>query len=193
MAMTAAEYRDLLLALAPPGTALPGEPDSTWGRLLQALADELARVDARADDLIDEADPRTTYELLADWERVAGLPDPCVPEGQTVTERRNALVGRLTATGGQSRQYFIDLAASLGYSVTITEFRPQTVDDSVDAPIYGQDWAFAWQVNAPQTTVTYHTVDGDVAEPLANWGNELLECVLGRYKPAHTHLIFSYA
>lgn len=193
MAMRTEDYRDQLLALAPPGAALPADPGSTWARLLHALAGELARVDARADDLLDEADPQTAYELLAEWERLAGLPDPCVPDGQTVTERRAVLVGRLTAIGGQSRQYFVDLAASLGYSVTITEFRPQTVDDSVDASLNGQDWAFAWQVNAPQVSVSNHTVDGDVAEPLASWGNERLECALSRLAPAHTHVIFSYA
>lgn len=190
----ASDYKIQLQALLPPGRLWDAlrEPGRGSDQLLAALAEEFARVDARAEALLDETDPRTVYELLAEWESFAGLPDPCVPDGQTADERRSALIGRLTGMGGQSRQYFIDLAESLGYSITITEFRPQTVNGSVDEPLYGGDWAFAWQVTAPQDSVTYHAVDGDVAEPLASWGNELLECVLGRFNPAYTHLIFAY-
>ncbi len=194
MAMTAEDYRDQLLALQPPGAALPVDPDSTWGRLLQALADELARIDGRADDLVDEADPRTTYELLPDWERVAGLPDACTPDGHTVDARRDALTGRIAGIGGQSAAYFIWLAADLGYSVTITEFRTADAGAAVagDA-INGEPWRFAWQVNAPQTTVTDAVAGSSGAgEPLRAWGNELLECVLRARRPAHTTVLFSY-
>ena len=190
--MTAEAYRDQLLALAPPGSALPVDPDSNWARLLQALADELARVDARAENLVDEADPRTTYELLSHWESIAGLPDPCATDEQNIEQRRNALLGKLAGTGGQSRQYFIDLAKDLGYAVTITEFSPFDVDSTVDAELYGDDWAFAWRVNAPETTVTYFTVASGVDEPLASWGNATLECAIEARKPAHTHVIFAY-
>lgn len=194
MTLTAEQYRDLLLALQPPGQALPVDPDSTWARLLLALADELARLDARADDLVDEADPRTTYELLADWEQVAGLPDSCAPESRTVTERRNALHARIAGMGGQSQQYYIDLAALLGYTITITEFRPAHAGIAVagDAITNG-DWVHAWQVRAPETTVTAATAGSTSAgEPLRVWGNELLECAIRRYKPAHSVVLFTY-
>jgi uncharacterized protein YmfQ (DUF2313 family) len=36
------------------------------------------------------------------------------------------------------------------------------------------------------------TVNGRVSDPLAAWGNTLLECVMRRLKPAHTTLLFSY-
>lgn len=192
MSMTAEDYRAQLAALQPPGRALPAEASSDWQQLLTALADELARIDARGDDLVDESDPRSTNELLPDWERVAGLPDPCVPVGQSLRRRRDALVGRLTGTGGQSRQYFIDLAQSIGFQVTITEFVPHDVTLDVGVPIYGELWRFAWQVNAPNNTVTTADITSGVDEAIRDWGNELLECVLSARSPAHTQVIFAY-
>lgn len=193
MGMTAEDYLAQLQALLPQGPAWPRDAGATLTKLLQAMADELARVDSRAATLIGETDPRTTSELLADWERVAGLPDTCVTAAQTTAQRRAALHARLTTLGGQKGAYFIALAASLGYTVTITEFHQHTVADDVEYPLYGHPWQFAWQVNAPQNTVGTLSVTDTVADPLAWWGNELLECVIRRLKPAHTHTLFAYS
>ena len=193
MGMTADDYLAQLQALLPQGPAWPRDAGATLTKLLHAMADELARVDGRAAQLIEEADPRTTAELLADWERVAGLPDSCVTAAQTTAQRRAALHARLTTLGGQNVSYFIALAASLGYTVTITEFRLHTVEDDVEYPLYGHPWQFAWQINAPLNTVGTLSVTDTVADPLAWWGNELLECVIRRLKPAHTHTLFAYS
>lgn len=190
--MTVSDYRQQLQALLPRGAAWARDGDAVLTQLLDAMAEELARLDSRGGDLLTEADPRATTEVLPDWERVAGLPDPCVGTGEALVARRNALVGRLTGTGDQSRQYFIDLAASLGFVVTITEFDPYDVTLPVDAPMYGIEWRFAWRIDAPEETVTYFTAGSGVDEPLADWGNELLECVITARKPAHTHVMFAY-
>lgn len=191
--MTADDYLSQLQALLPQGPAWPRDSSATLTMLLQAMADELARIDNRAAQLIEETDPRTTDELLADLERVAGLPDTCVATSQTTAQRRAALHAKLTTLGGQSAAYFIALAASLGYTVTITEFDQHTVADDVNHPLYGQPWQFAWQVNAPQDTVGVFDVNGTVDDPLAWWGNEALECSINRLKPAHTHVLFAYS
>jgi uncharacterized protein YmfQ (DUF2313 family) len=98
----------------------------------------------------------------------------------------------LTAIGGASRAYFIGVAAALGFEIALTEFRPHTVNDDVEAEILGDAWAFAWRVNSAEATVINLVVTDDVEQPLAAWGNELLECALGRLKPAHTVLLFAY-
>lgn len=195
MGMTAEQYRAQLQALLPPGAVWSREPDATLTKLLAAIAEEMARLDLRAEQLVDEADPRITNELLADWERVAGLPDPCVVAEQTTQERRDALIAQLTNIGGQSRQYFIALAAALGFTVTITEFHQFQVDESaVGDALNGDDWVFTWRVNAPTTTIREFAVnESAVGDPLRSWGNEILECVMNRLKPAHTHVIFGYS
>lgn len=193
--MMAEHYRDQLLALLPQGAAWLTDLESNLARLFHAWGDELARVDLRADELIEEADPRTTNELLPDWERVAGLPDGCTNQVDTLQERRNALLARLTAMGGQTPQYFIDVAAALGYTITITEFTTRRHGQARYGEQYaGEAWAYAWQVNAGVTTVVQrrHGQSG-YGEPYQDWGNEILECVIRRLAPAHTFVIFAYS
>jgi uncharacterized protein YmfQ (DUF2313 family) len=192
--MDAESYLRQLQALLPPGAAWPREDSATLTQTLWALAEEFARVDGRAATLRDEADPRTTFELLIDWERAFGLPAPCMDGvSQTPQQRRNALVAQVTGIGDQSRQYFIDLAAAAGFTITITEFEPWTFGKPFSEPLYGQTWRFAWQVNALLDTVGYWTFADPFSTPFAWWGNELLECLISRLKPAHTHVLFAYS
>lgn len=192
-----ADYLRQLQALLPMGAAWPRDDDAVLTRLLAAAADELARVDARSVQLLAEADPRTTAEMLADWERNAGLPDQCVVlSGQTqgAVQRRAALVSRLTQLGGQSVAYFTRLAASYGYTVSISEYKPFRAGASRSGDqISNGDWAYAWKASAPLNTVTPFRAGQSVSgDAVAAWGNKALECVFSRCKPAHTTIIFTY-
>ncbi len=193
MGMTANDYLKQLQALLPQGAAWPREADANITKYLQAVADELARVEGRASVLIDEADPRTSSEMLSDWERVLGLPDPCITIAQTITQRRLSILNKLTTIGGQSRAYFIALAATLGQTITITEFSSWHVNDHVNEPMHGLEWRFAWQVNGVENPVTYWKVTDAVNDPLAVWDNVALECMFNRLKPLHTILLFNYS
>ena len=99
-------------------------PDSVWCRASPGSADYWGFVDGRAADLLErESDPRLTIELLPDWERNWGLPDPCYTAPLTIDERQLALVMRMTMQGAQSREFFIGVAAQIGYHITISEYR----------------------------------------------------------------------
>lgn len=192
---TAAEYREQLKALLPPGQAFPRDPGTTLHDLLDGMSLELARVDVRASALPQEVNPNTTLELLPDWERVAGLPDKCSGTlEETLQGRRNALLAKLTSTGGQSADYFIQLAASLGYAVTIEVFRPFRAGRSVAGDVLSNgDWAFAWRIHAPDVTVIPFRAGLSVAgERLRVWGSDTLECKIRQLAPAHTIPIFAY-
>lgn len=193
-AKNAQDYRGQLAGLLPTGAAWPQAIESVLQLLLAAVAEELARVEARAVDLVTESDPRMTSELLGDWERVAGLPDECVTGAQTLTQRRAALAARLTAAGGQSASYYIEIMARLGYSITIDEFKTEAAAILAGIPYTGTGWAHTWRVNAPEQTIrTFRVGQSAVGEPLRQWGNAELECALGHVKPAHTVLLFGYA
>ena len=72
-------------------------------------------------DLATQALPSAITWSLPDWEAEYGLPDTCL-SGQGGTAQRVAAVrSRFGALGGQSPAYFVCLAASLGYAVTIEE------------------------------------------------------------------------
>ena len=195
MSKSAEDFQSELMALLPPGDAWPRDPGSVLGRLLLAAGDGLADIDAAADQLYDEADPRTTLLLLPDWERVAGLPDPCAGPAPTLAARRAQLVARLTAQGGQSVAIITAKLAALGYVVTITQFQPFLAGISTAGdPALSEEWRFVWQVNAPGTTITWFSAGVSAAgDPTASWGNEVLECEARAMAPAHTLVLFNFA
>lgn len=192
MHATSKDYLNTLQQLLPAGTAWPRDADAVLTKLLTAFADGLVRPHNEVVDLLFETDPRQALQMLPDFERVVG-PDTCVDGGlTTLAERRAYAHARWTAQGGQSRAFFIALAEALGYEVTITEYKPFTVDSPCDDPITDEPWRFAWTVNAPEETIREFTCDSGCDEPLRTWGNELLECAINRAKPAHTICHFAY-
>ena len=171
-----------------------------WGTVqpqdIVTLLPQTVRLNQRAIDVLRETFPCTTAELLPAWEATLGLPDPCIGELDTLQQRQAAVCTKFTARGGQSADYFIRLAASLGYTITITTFRPFYISEGrVDDPLYDEQWAYVWQVNvaAGADTLIYFRVDDSaVDEPLVAFGNAALECLLTAAAPAHTQIIFSY-
>lgn len=196
----ASAYAAQLRALLPQGRAWNRSPDSMLGRLLDGIAQEFARIDARADDLLDEADPRTALELLPDWERVAGLPDACFGQPDNIPERQVAVASRITGLGGQSRAYFIELAASLGYLVEIEEFRPARCGDRLGVLCHSDAWVGTWRMHIlpnddvpdSQTVLTQARCGDRLGVRLRGWGSISLECLVNRHKPAHTRIFFTY-
>jgi hypothetical protein len=88
-------------------------------------------------------------------------------------ERRAALLTRITMMGGQSREFFIALAAAIGYTIWITEYRPFMVgidrvgDPHYDIPTGTQYPAyffgppenrFYWTVHVGETRLTWFRV-----------------------------------
>jgi uncharacterized protein YmfQ (DUF2313 family) len=193
MGLIASDYYNELIDLLPQGPAFDVDMPSNLTRFLDAWSQEYARIQSRMDKLADEADPRTTYELFGDYERIFGLPTSCMYGiFQTIDQRRAALISQMTSVGGQTIAYYISLALTAGFVITITEFIPFNVGMKI-GKIYGPDWAYAFQVNAPLNTVTNFYVTGGVNEALSSWGNNLLECIIKHYKPAHTAALFSYS
>lgn len=165
--------------------------------LLKAMAEELSRIDVRAvRDLLNEVDPQRTNELLADWERVCGLPDPCLGTTGTLSDRRENVINKLSSRGGQSAAYFIQVAAAIGFTITITNSFPQFKAGISKAgdPLTNGPWIYAWAVNTPEADIVDgfragHSAAGD---PLSTSRADALECVITRLKPAHTVVIFNY-
>jgi uncharacterized protein YmfQ (DUF2313 family) len=134
------DYAQAFLRFLPQGQAWPRDSGGVLFGVCDGLSQYWGFVDGRAGDLLErESDPRQTVELLPDWERNWGLPDPCYAEPQTVGQRQLALVMRMTLEGGQSRAFFIDIAAQIGYSITITEYRTFVcgLDRCGDNRVYG--------------------------------------------------------
>lgn len=184
-------YRDAFLALLPPGNAFPRDLDTVLAKLAEALTAESVRIHERGLDLLEEADPRTCVELFEEWCASYG-----VGADGTQAERRAQLVARASEYGGQSIPYLIEVAGKLGYAITIAEYRPTRCGGECgDSETDTADQIFVMTVAAAEFT----EFPAEVGEALcgdASCGgtvtNALLERELGRVKPSHTHLVFSY-
>lgn len=194
MAVNSAEhYQEALLSLLPKGDAWPTDPDSDLAKLMRGIGEEFARIEARAQDVIKESHPSQTTEMFEEWEAMYGLPNACMGSESSLQEARATLIQKYQQYGGQSREFFIAMAAALGFTITITEFSDFWCGDEVGGAIGDEDWRFVWQINSDQLNERFMECGDSVGDPLRTWGNHLLECVLGHLVHSHRKLIFSYS
>lgn len=193
----ASGYLAQLKALLPRGAAWARDAGSVLSALLDGFAQELARFDQRANALLDEVDPRTASEMLADWESVLGLPDPCTAAATSLEERRLACWRKLAFQGGQTPAFYVAMAAALGFTIEIHEFDPDVddYDPSLAAEVAAGRWRYIWRVhvvNAGSFSV-FRVGSGRAGDRLRSGSSAInLECIFQHAKPAHTHVIFTY-
>lgn len=176
-----ADYLQTLRQLLPPGPAFDLEQQPDLAQLLAALAPELARIDVDAEVLLLELNPATATAMLPDWEVYLGLPDACtVPDSQTLEERRQAILDKLTATGAPQISYYLKLARQVGLTISVEEFRPARVG-SVTAGdfLYGDGWPWSWIASAP--------LDAYGTPAAAS-----LDCRLQRDAPEYTDVVLGF-
>ena len=206
--------------MLPQGQAWPRGPETVLYKTCDGLNQYWGFVDGRAADLLEiESDPRITVELLPDWERAWGLPDPCFPDATSIEERQDMLVLVMTMIGGQSREFFQGVAEWLGYSVTITERSPFMAGWSHCGDtrnVYDDTGRYRWEIGPPELRFYWSAF---AADPKLVWfrcggggsandwkGGQAgvdphlriivapdLACLFNRWKPAHTMLVYDYA
>ncbi len=193
------QVQEGVLAKAPSGWVwphiAPAATESLFEALFKPLAIGLADIEATADAMMEEIDPRTANLLLPDFERVLG-PDPCGrdPSTMSLEQRRQLAHQRWTARGGASIPYFIGLAAKRGVTITIVENRTSQADAAVagDELIESPE-QFIWTVELALLGETVARVDESQAgDLLLDIILSDVECDLRRAKPAHTEIAFRY-
>lgn len=202
MAVDALEVQEVargIQSLLPPGRAFRVHAGSTFQALLEGLAAEPCRVQGRGRDLLREADPYRTVELLVDWETTVGLPNACIGEPETQTLRRAALVAKLRDQGGASVPFLIEIAQDvLGYTnVTVTEYVAAQVGVfRVGQRLTNGPWLFAFTVGADEIRPDFFTASESAAgEPLTAATNQIVQCLLGwdGLAPGHTVPLFEFS
>ncbi|EHP0991033.1 DUF2313 domain-containing protein, partial [Escherichia coli] len=182
------DYAAALGALFPTGRAWTKKKEAVQSAVLRALGSSFQRSDNDGVNLLTGAFPSTATILLSEWESTLGLPDDCsIGEVGGVRDRQRAVVSKLISTGGLNRDYYIRIAAALGYTITITQFRPSMCGMSQcgDA-LNGDEWPFTWKVNAPESTIKYSLAGSAYCgDRLASWGNKQLECTINKIAPSH--------
>ena len=170
-----------------------------WGTVqaeqLLTLMPTWVRLNARATNLIIDSFPCSTVELLPEWEASLGLPDPCTGPLATLQARTAAVCAKFAARGGQSQEYFIRLAASLGYQIEIETFKPFYASQGYAGyPCYDEQWAYCWRiiVQGDDTVVWFRASASAAQEPLADYLATLVQCVIENLKPADSTIIWAY-
>ncbi|WP_336347024.1 YmfQ family protein [Pseudomonas monsensis] len=191
-----AQYRNQLRSLLPSGPAWELERLPELDQVLQGIAAELARLDARSVDLLNEMDPAGVSELVPDWERVMNLPDPCLGATPLYDDRRLAVRRRLLAVGDQSTAYFVEVARSQGYpDATVTELRVPRMGRSRFGKAHFGTWKaqFMWILNTGGRLSLGRRFGASY------WGERFgmnpgsaLECLIHRSAPAHTQVYINY-
>lgn len=172
-----------------------------WGTIqaedLLTLMPTWARLDARAGELLVDAFPCSTTELLPEWEATLGLPSACTGPIEDLAARQFAVCAKFTMRGGASKAYFIALAESLGVEITIQQFAPFRVGfNRVGDRVFDDAWVFVWQVTiiTPGMATYFRVSENRVGDRLVMYSDQatVLKCIFNEYKPAHTTVIFKY-
>jgi uncharacterized protein YmfQ (DUF2313 family) len=188
-----ADYQQAMLRLLPRGRVWRRDPASTLSAVMLAVAPTYTRSTAAAAQVLVDASPATTVNLLDEWESSLGLPDPCTAPNPSIEQRQAAVRAKWGARGALTPAYFIAMAAALGFTITITEFTPFAVDMACDLALYEPEWAFIWQVTAPGGSTFYFSVDeSSVDDPLETYDAGELVCRITQDAPAGTLVFFVF-
>ena len=185
-------HRRLLAALLPPAGYTPTAP-----RLAASLHAEGAALDsvpAAGAVALGALSPFRYPQWREDWERVYGLPDACARPERLLQEEIQLLALAFTERGGISRTWLKHYAALAGYDVDIAEYLPFRAGGSrTGDPLTNGAWVHAFRVRAPGDPVRdFRAGQSRTGDPLRVWGDSMLECIINKYKPAHSAALFTY-
>lgn len=95
-------------------------PGKYMYRLMQVIGDLYEDWIAAMCVMIQELDPRTTRQMINEWETAVGLPDPCLPVAETLEERRQWVMWRLDKRRYSTAEDWKYLASLFGLDIRIT-------------------------------------------------------------------------
>lgn len=183
MSRLADDYKKLLVSLLPKGDFFSKENNSIIVEMKEAEAQEFARIDSRANDLITERQVQLTTELITEHESDYGLPLEGDTLATTIEKRRDDLYSSLVRVGQQNKEYFEEIADALGYTIEIEEYTPFWMNVGVMGDSVGDQFLlFYWTVLIDATLIT-ESIDVNISKLITK---------ITDVKPAHTTVLFDW-
>lgn len=176
-------------------------------RLLAALANIYEDAWKALCNLALELDPRTTVQMIDEWERSVSLPDACLPTATTLDERRAWVMWRLEKRRWTTAQDWHDLAALFGLEIAITPGwyvqRPALFDSEWPLrfdifPKLGRFRVYIDILNVEYPGFEYGAANGtndDIGWPIpfSSYpdGYDKFRCIIDRVRPANVVVIWN--
>ncbi|EHJ8971188.1 DUF2313 domain-containing protein [Salmonella enterica] len=191
---TRTEYLSAIASLMPTGKAWPKKSGTVQQAVLAALASSCVRSDRAATGLLRASFPPTATDFLTEWEKSLGLPDDCGISETGVGVRQQAILAKLAFSGGQSAQFYISLAKSMGYEISLNVFRQaRTGLSHCGDALNGDDWPACMEVLVDDVSyIAARCRANYCGDPLRVWGNRRLVCTINRQAQSHTAVLFHY-
>lgn len=151
------------------------------------------RLQQSAVEILGVVTPVTSGLMINDWERICGLENTYT---LPYSVRVQNVVKQLNVTGGLSIPYFVNVASTLGYEISINELTPfRAGENRVGDELLIEDSIFGWQVNVranTQNIVRFYAGASLAGERLSEYHDNVIETFFKDIKPAHTAVRFTY-
>jgi uncharacterized protein YmfQ (DUF2313 family) len=185
MSRTSEQYRKALHGLAPQGLVWPEvADDSNLGKLWETIGDALLSLDNDSNSVLNDLFPDSVGTFLGDWSRVLGFPRFGF-EDLTSSGQRDANLAWLNVNEFSNKQFFVDIAAILGFDIV--------VEDRDEDPTLGP-FEFLITTSSDLPATFFRAGESRAGERLVNPGaQEPLEALIEFFAPAHTTPSFFYA
>lgn len=189
-------FIERFLQLLPVGKFWRKERGSWLYEIAEAIEPEFERIENHVESVINEIDPRTSFETLDEWEILLGIKDDKCLEGEerTLGERRALAYQRYVTRGGSTKAYFERIATQLGLEgVNIRNFDSFRMGSRMGQRMNTPNaWRGVFEVNATAEYSSRFRMGSLMGERLAKFGNSALECTFNKLKPAHMKIFFTY-
>lgn len=185
-----------LVKLMPRGKAWETLPGGVRYAFFYAIATVLQQLDALICALANEFFCLTASFSLPVWQQEYGFPDLCDPYPD--------LCAKVAAIGGQTCEYFVSVAASIGWAIACAptcgaQAGCAEAGCAQTGPMYGAGY-LVFEVDLAETTaqkIVYQRPEAGCYQAGGpNYcGVDLtpLDCVLQRIAPAHRQIVYSIA
>lgn len=184
-----------LLQVLPGGFAMPeGDPDTYYAASQRPWANELSLLEASMESFEQELDPGTAENLLPDYLRV--LSDPYgwnelpLPANQIAALAHARWVDAPNMCAG----YFVNVAASIGITISIEEFPLPVCGEAVCGDVLmPSPQHLSFLVTLP-TSDSWDAVCGDAVcgDSLGGFTASVLEPFINDKAPLWTRPVYSY-
>lgn len=168
--------------------------DSVFRKILIGLASEWLNFRNKINEVSNQYNPKTTTQLIEEWEEFVGIPDSCIDVASTLEQRRINILLKLSGINVSTETQFKNIALILGYNIEVS--------NGVATSTFPLTLPFILisEASAPFTIII--TLPASIQPQgfpltlpftLTASQPEILNCLFNKIKPANTQLFFRYS